>query len=153
MTKKQKKSAYLDPLHSIGYLSRINFRAFNKALEQLIAPHKVSQGQWRFLRVLWEEDGLTQKDMSDRVGITEATTVNGVLGLEEAGLVTRRKSKVDARKMMVRLTPKARSLRNKLIPMVVKVNEQALKGIKKKDIVVARRVLTQTFNNLTSEDD
>ena len=105
------------------------------------------------MRVLWEEDGLTQKDLSDRVGITEATTVNGVLGLEEAGLVTRRKSKVDARKMMVRLTPKARSLRNKLIPMVVKVNEQALKGIKKKDIVVARRVLTQTFNNLTSEDD
>jgi hypothetical protein len=34
-----KTSFYLDPLHSVGYLSRINFRAFSKALENLTEPH------------------------------------------------------------------------------------------------------------------
>ena len=67
---KDKTSFYLDPLHSVGYLTRINFCAFSKALENLTEPHGVTAGQWRILRVLWEEDGITQREISNRVGIT-----------------------------------------------------------------------------------
>ena len=37
------------------------------------------------------------------------------------------------KKMIITLTPQARELEAKLIPMVVEINEQALKGITKKD--------------------
>ena len=66
---------YADPTNSIGYLTRIAFRAFSRALEVRTAPHGVSSGQWRFLRVLWREDGLTQRELSRRVGMREPTTV------------------------------------------------------------------------------
>lgn len=145
-------SAYLEPMQSIGYLCRINFRAFSSALEDLTESHGVSAGQWRFLRVLWEEDGITQRALSDRVGITEATTAKGIIGLEKAGLVTRKISKTDKRKMVIKLTSKARRLKQTLLPMVVGVNERALRGINKQDVEVARRVLAQTFRNLSEEN-
>jgi len=144
-------SSYLDPLHSIGYLSRVNFRAFSKALEDLTEPHGVSAGQWRFLRVLWEQDGITQRTLSDRVGITEATTAKGIIGLEKAGLVTRKVSKADRRKMVIKLTPRATRLKHRLLPKVVAVNERALQGISQRDIDVTRRVLARAYENLTGE--
>ena len=66
---------YADPGNSIGYLTRIAFRFFSRALEMRTAAHGVSSGQWRFLRVLWLEDGLTQRELSRRVGMREPTTV------------------------------------------------------------------------------
>ena len=148
---KDKTSSYLDPLHSVGYLTRINFRAFSKALENLTEPHGVTAGQWRILRVLWEEDGITQREISERVGITEATAVKGVAGLEASGLITREVDESDRRKMVTRLTIKAKNLRKKLIPFVVDVNERALRGISRKDIDTVRRVLAQTYLNLTAD--
>jgi len=146
---KDKTAFYLDPLHSVGYLTRINFRAFSKALEKLTEPHGVTAGQWRILRVLWEEDGITQREISNRVGITEATAVKSLAGLETAELITREVDESDRRKMITRLTTRAKRLKKKLIPFVVDVNERALKGISRKDVDTARRVLAQTYLNLT----
>ena len=148
---KDKTAFYLDPLHSVGYLTRINFRAFSKALEKLTEPHGVTAGQWRILRVLWEEDGITQREISNRVDITEATAVKSLAGLETAELITREVDKSDRRKMITRLTTRAKRLKKKLIPFVVDVNERALKGISRKDVDTARRVLAQTYLNLTED--
>lgn len=142
---------YLEPTHSLGYLCRINFREFSKALEKLTLPYGISAGQWRFLRVLWQRDNLTQRELSQRVGTREATTVRSVRKLEAAGLVVRRPSENDRRKVFVRLTPKARRLEHQLMPMVAEVNEMALTDISAADIETARRVLTQAYANLKQD--
>ena len=49
---------------SLGYLVRDANRAFQRLLERRISPHGVTRGQWYFLRVLWEEDGLSQRELS-----------------------------------------------------------------------------------------
>ena len=153
MVAKGDAAEYLDPMHSIGYLSRINFRAFSAELEKLIGKHGVTTGQWRFLRVLWEEDDITQRELSDRVGIKEATTVRALNGLVSAGLVVRSRSTTDKRKKSVRLTRKARMLKDKLLPMVSVVNARAEKGLSKKDIETTRRVLARTYQNLAANSE
>ena len=140
--------AYLEPMRSIGYLARVNFRMFAKALERLTLPHGVSAGQWRSLRVLWEEDNITQRELSERTGTKEATIVHAVRGLVDAGLAQRKRCTVDKRKLYVTLTPQARRLRAKLMPMVVQVNELAIEGIDPDDVAVARQVLAKTYANL-----
>src|SRR3569833_751019 len=60
---------------SLGYLVRDANRAVQRLLEKRITPHGVTRGQWYFLRVLWEEDGLSQRALSARVGMMEPTTV------------------------------------------------------------------------------
>jgi DNA-binding MarR family transcriptional regulator len=145
---KDSATDYLNPMHSIGYLSRLNFRMFARALEQLTLPHGVSGGQWRSLRVLWETDGLTQKELSERVGIKEATIVYTVRSLINAGLAQRVRCTDDRRKFYISLTPKARRLRTQLMPKVQTVNELAVEGIDPKDVAIARRVMAQTCANL-----
>ena len=151
LTTKESQKAYLDPMHSIGYLSRINFRAFYRALEKLTLKHGVTAGQWRYLRVLWEEDHITQRELSDRAGTKEATTVRAVNGLVKSGFVTRNPCANDKRKSRIVLTVRARRLQDKLIPLVIEVNARAVKGLSKKDIDTARRVLAKTHANLWAD--
>ena len=101
------------PQHeSDGYLVRDAHRAFQRLLEKRIAPHGVTRGQWYFLRVLWTEDGLSQRELSARVGMMEPTTVIALRSMEKAGLIRRVRSKDDRRKTHVWLTAKAKRMRD-----------------------------------------
>lgn len=142
---------YADPTNSIGYLTRIAFRAFSRALEVRTAPHGVSSGQWRFLRVLWREDGLTQRELSARVGMREPTTVIALKSLERSGFVIRQKSLEDRRKAHVFLTPEARALKAVLLPAVSDVNAIALAGLTDSEIRVLRKALTVVGRNLAAD--
>ena len=146
--KNKENTPYLDPAHSMGYLSRLSFRAFSRALEKRTIKHGISGGQWRFLRVLWEEEGLSQRQLSELVNTKEPTTVRAVRSLEENGLIKRTQDPVDGRKFNIFLTPKSRSLRNKLMPYVIEVNQIASQGVSKKDLDTTRRVLIKMYENL-----
>jgi DNA-binding MarR family transcriptional regulator len=142
---------YADPTNSIGYLTRIAFRAFSRALEVRTTPHGVSSGQWRFLRVLWREDGLTQRELSRRVGMREPTTVIALKSLERSGFVVREKSVEDRRKVHVFLTPEAKALQPLLLPAVAEVNKVALAGLTKDEVTVLRKALIQVGRNLAAD--
>lgn len=144
---------YENPTNSYGYLLRIAFRSFSRALERRTLPSGVSSGQWRFLRVLWVEDGLTQRELSRRVGMREPTTVAAVNSLEKAGLVTRRKSEEDRRKVHVHLTARARRLKTKLLPHVAEVNEIGLEGLTRAEVQLVRRALLQIVENFAADDN
>ena len=74
-----------------------------------------TRGQWYFLRVLWTEDGLSQRELSARVGMMEPTTVIALRSMEKSGLIRRVRSADDRRKVLVWLTPKAKRLRDELL--------------------------------------
>ncbi len=60
--------AQFPPSESSGYLVRDAHRAFQRLLERRIAPHGITRGQWYFLRVLWTEDGPSQRELSTGSG-------------------------------------------------------------------------------------
>jgi MarR family transcriptional regulator, transcriptional regulator for hemolysin len=142
---------YADPANSIGYLTRIAFRSFSRALEARTSPHGVSSGQWRFLRVLWREDGLTQRELSRRVGMREPTTVIALKSLERSGFVVRRKSLEDRRKVHVYLTPEAKHLQTTLLPAVAEVNEIALAGLTASEVSILKKALNRVGRNLSAD--
>jgi len=141
-----------DPANSFGYLFRIAFRSFSRALERRTLPFGVTSGQWRFLRVLWVEDGLTQIELSRRVGMREPTTVAAVNGLERAGFVARRKSSADLRKVHVHLTKRAKRLKERLLPLVAEVNALGLKGLSPQQVKLLRSGLLRIMDNLSRDD-
>jgi DNA-binding MarR family transcriptional regulator len=141
-----------DPKNSVGYLLRFAFRSYSRALERRTLPFGVSSGQWRFLRVLWIEDGLTQIELSRRVGMREPTTVAAVNGLERAGLVRRRKSSSDRRKIHICLTSRAKRLKARLLPFVAEVNALGLKGLSAQEAKSLRRALLKIMRNLDGKD-
>lgn len=137
---------------SDGYLVRDAHRAFQRLLERRIAPHGVTRGQWYFLRVLWDQDGLSQRELSDRVGMMEPTTVIALRGMEKAGLIRRVRSTDDRRVTKVWATAKARRMRDRLLRLANEINLQANAGIPLNDIAVFRRVIHQMTENLDRID-
>jgi len=133
---------------SDGHLVRDAHRAFQRLLEKRIAPRGVTRGQWYFLRVLWTQDGLSQRELSARVGMMEPTTVIALRSMEKAGLIHRVGSKADRRVTQVWLTPKAKRMRDGLLAIARGINADANVGIDRKDIAVFRRVIARMTANL-----
>src|SRR5260370_26586182 len=105
--KQNQRVVAFPPRLSSGYLIRDAHRAFQRLLERRIAAYGVTRGQWYFLRVLWTADGLSQRELSARVGMMEPTTPVALRGMEKSGLIRRRRSTDDKRRSHVWLTPKA----------------------------------------------
>lgn len=142
---------YKNPENSIGYLTRIVFRNFSRLLERHTLQHDISAGQWRFLRQLWIEDGITQRELSERVGMREPTTVVALKGLEAAKLIRREKSEIDRRKIHIYLTPFAKSLEAKLAPLNAEVHAAATAGMSDEEVETLRILLRRVIGNLTAE--
>ena len=123
-------------------------RAFQRLLERRIAPHGVTRGQWYFLRVLWTEDGLSQRELSARVGMMEPTTVIALRSMEKAGLIRRVRSTDDKRKAQVWLTPKAKRMRAGLLKVARRITDEAEDGIGRDDLALCRHVLARMTANL-----
>jgi DNA-binding MarR family transcriptional regulator len=89
---------------SLGFAVRLAHRAFDRALQRRIAPHGISPSQWYCLRALWEEDGLTQRQLSRATGVAENTITVTVASMVRDGLVTRTRSSEDKRRQVIALT-------------------------------------------------
>lgn len=136
------------PSASAGHMVRNAHRAFQRELEARISVYSISRGQWYFLRALWIEDGLTQRELSERVGMMEPTTVVALAGMEKAKLVRRERSREDKRKVLVFLTPKGEALRDVLLPVAKSVSDLGAAGIDPADVATCLRVLQQMTANL-----
>lgn len=150
---RQQAEYYSDPNNSIGYLTRVAFRSFSRLLEQRTLQHGVSAGQWRFLRQLWLNDGITQRELSEKVGLREPTTVIAIRSLEKAGLVTRKKSKVDRRKIHIHLTKEAKRLEHVLGPCVAEVQDMATQSMSDGEIEQLQALLKAAIDNLAEESE
>ena len=156
MAKKQQNNHhspeyYTDPHNSIGYLARIIFRSFSGLLERSTLVHNVSAGQWRFLRQLWLEDGITQRELSERVGMREPTTVVALKGLEKAGFIVRKKTPADRRKTFIYLTPLAKKQELLLAPMNAEIHEIATRGMSDEEAIMLEELMRRVIENLADE--
>jgi DNA-binding MarR family transcriptional regulator len=113
-----------------------------------LAEHGVSFGHWTFLRILWESDGLTQRELSEQAGVMEPTTFSAIKAMERLGYVVRRRRPGDRKKIYVFLTAKGRGLRKKLVPLAEEVNRIAVRRVRPADIGRARKLLLSIIENL-----
>jgi DNA-binding MarR family transcriptional regulator len=117
------------PDDRLAHLVKDATRALVRALQMRLAEHGVSFGHWTFLRILWESDGLTQRELSELAGVMEPTTFSAVKAMERLGYVVRRRRPGDRKKVYVFLTPKGRGLRRKLVPLAEEVNRIAVRRV------------------------
>jgi DNA-binding MarR family transcriptional regulator len=117
-----------------------------------LTEHAVSYGHWTFLRILWETEGLTQRQLSDQAGVMEPTTFSALNAMERFGYVVRRPSPKSRKEVNVHLTSKGRALKGKLVPLAEEVNEVALRGVPAADIAATRRTLLALIENLAADE-
>ena len=139
------------PNDRLAHLVKDATRALVRALQMRLAEHAVSFGHWTYLRILWEGDGLTQRELSEQAGVTEPTTFSALKAMERLGYVCRRRRR-DGKQIDILLTAKGRRLRDHLVPLAQDVNSIAVRGVRKADIAATRGVLLAIIENLARDE-
>lgn len=140
------------PNDRMAHLIRDTERAFRRALQMRLAVHRVPFGHWSFLRILWESDGLTQKELSARAGVMEPTTFSAMKAMEALGYITRKQLPTNKKNMYVYLTNEGRSLKEKLVPLAEDANQISVENVSPKDVRTARKVLLAMIENLARDE-
>jgi MarR family transcriptional regulator, organic hydroperoxide resistance regulator len=122
-----------------------------RELQARLAVHGVSFGHWTFLRILWERDGLTQRELSDDAGVMEPSTYAAIKAMEELGYVSRTQLPHNRKNVYVHLTRKGRALKKKLVPLAITVNRAAVRGVSPQDVETTRRTLMTILENLNRD--
>lgn len=110
---------------SLGYLVNYAARAFGRELSPRLAAHGSRMGQWAVLMFLWAQDGQTQRELSRRVAIEDATMVRTLDRMERDGLVRRVRNPRDRRRINIFLTEKGWAMRDTLVPEAIEGNRSA----------------------------
>ncbi len=151
MTKSGAKARFdTDPLKSYGYQTRATHRAFDRTLQRHIGKHALSNGFWYVLRVLWEREGMSQRELADEANLTESSTVLMLDSMVSAGLVRKRRDTSDRRRIQVFLTAKARRMKPELLHYAARVNAIATRGISQRDLATFLRVAIRMRENLNA---
>ena len=133
---------------SIGYQVRTTHRLLQRFLQFKIEPHGITLGMWYFLRALWHEDGLTQRELSVRVGTMEPTTLSAILIMERKSLVRRVRNKTDRRKWHIHLTPKGRALKTRLLPLARGGVDTAVQNLSRSEVTQLLKGLAEVQKSL-----
>jgi len=140
------------PNDRLAHLIRDASRAFHRALQVRLAQHGVPFGHWTFLRILWESDGLTQKELSERAGVMEPTTFTAMKAMESLGYIVRKQLPTNKKNMYVYLSDEGRALKKLLVPMAEDTNNVSIEGIAPEDIKITRTVLLAMIENLARDE-
>jgi DNA-binding MarR family transcriptional regulator len=140
------------PDDRLAHLVKDATRALLRALQMRLTAHDVSLGHWTFLRILWEKDGLTQRELSEQAGVMEPTTFSALKAMEQLGYVERRQLPDNRRKVYIYLTAKGRLLKAKLVPLAEDVNKVAVGDVPAEHIAITRQTLLTILENLARDE-
>jgi len=135
----------------ISKIKQIQGRVF----EKLLADHHIDQfngAQGRILFVLWENDNIPISELSDKTGLAKTTLTSMLDRLEKSGYIQRAFDSGDRRKVNIRLTKDAKSLRKNHDAVSERMSEIFYDGFTDKEIIDFEKKLLRILNNLTGKD-
>ncbi|KPF44411.1 MarR family winged helix-turn-helix transcriptional regulator [Rhizobium sp. G187] len=106
-------------------------RGMTRAVQLRAARLGFSPGQFPILIELWAEEGLTQRQLLDRVDVEQATIANTLSRMERDGLVERRVHPKDKRAQQIFLTEKARAMREEAQTAVAEAEDAVFAGFRR----------------------
>ncbi len=121
--------AQTPPDIGVGKLLRRAHMAFAREFRERLAERGFTFGEFIHLERLWEEDGLTQKELSRRVGIASASSTQIIDLLEKNKLIDRVRNPGDRRSINVFLTAQGKAKKPELLACAKQVNRLARKGL------------------------
>jgi DNA-binding MarR family transcriptional regulator len=136
------------PNDRLAHLIKDATRAFMRSLQIRLAKAGVATGHWTFLRILWDQEGLTQRELSIAAGVMEPTTLIALRSMEQLGYITREHAEGNKKNIHIFLTPEGKRLKRRLIPLAEEVNALAVNGLSEKEVANLRHSLLVMIENL-----
>lgn len=136
----------------MAHIVRELSKQYYNSLERRLQHYGVNHGFWGYLRELWNEEGISQKTLSERVGLTGPTTNSVVKRMSAAGLVELRPIIEGKPRQVVYLTEYGKKLKDTLEPLAKEVNDVAQSGMSSEEIAIVRKYLLNMHSNLVKDN-
>lgn len=120
-----------DRRHSATYLANQLAKGFARSLQSRSMALGFSPGQFPVLLELWQEDGLTQKQLLDKLDVEQATLANTLSRMERDGLIQRSPHPGDRRAQIITLTQLGRDLEAQAVEAAAEADAALFSGFKR----------------------
>ncbi len=118
---------------SIGRWISTLHRYGNIYMNEQLKEFNLGAGQYQFLAILYQQEGLSQDDMAAILKMDKGTTARAIAKLEQEGYVERKTFSVDKRIKKLYLTEKAHAFEPKLSSILLDWKEIIAAGLSEEE--------------------
>ena len=108
----------------------------------------ITPEQWSVLMFLWQQDGVTQREIADATYKDKPSITRLIDNLERQGLLYRKQDNVDRRTNKIFLTQAGQDLHKSARVVTLGTMQTALNGLNKQEIEQAQYLLKKVFSNI-----
>jgi DNA-binding MarR family transcriptional regulator len=127
----------------IGYLAIKLGELASQLAEEGLTPLDISPREYNVLASVAAYEGLSQQDLSERLGLYAPALVGLIDNLERHKLITRERSAADRRRYCLALTEKGRKVVREGDRLLTKVEENLLSPLNADERAIIKALLTQ----------
>jgi len=120
----------------------------NNYYQKVVNPFDITVDQWEILVVLWEKEGITQKELAERLHKDQTNVARMLFKLENKGFIHRVVHETDRRSLRVYLTSKGRDIKEDILAPSLEAFENTVKGLTDEEVETFRRVLSVMYDNV-----
>ena len=145
---------HYDFQNNIGFMVNRTAKTIVKAMDtELRKKVGITFGQWKVIVMLYNQNGLTQKEIADRLDLEGPTLIPIIDKMEKEGFVVRRVDATDRRNNRIYYTEKSSELWDKMIECALKIRQVSIRDISEEDIVFMISILEKIRHNIKLEFD
>lgn len=128
-------------------------RLLIKRANELIKSYAINHAYTFILMELFNEDGLTQAELVQRIDVEQPTLVRTLDRMERDGFIIKSPSPTDRRATYIHLTEKAKGTKSLLDHSARQLNTQALSGFTEEEQKELRQYINRILQNLKSNKE
>lgn len=136
---------------TLSYLLVRICRGHRTKMSELLSEVGLHPGQELVLACLWKEDGLSQTDLADRLGIQQPTLTKILQRIATKDLLKRQPCKQDSRVSYVYLTKRGKAYQEQTEAIWGQLEQQLTKGFSNEEKNVLGTLLAQMKENIEAE--
>jgi MarR family transcriptional regulator, transcriptional regulator for hemolysin len=135
---------------SIGYIVRSTAKVLESAFDQQLRKKAdITGAQSRVIATLaLVKDGMTQKEIANRIGIEAPTIVPIIDRLEEQGIVIRRPDHNDRRNNLIFLTGESEAKWELIIECASELEKASRQGLSQQELEITKKTLCKIAQNV-----
>ncbi len=134
---------------SLGKWISLLYRYGQIYMAKELEPYQIGKGQFLFLLMLYQKDGLLQEELAQCLNIDKGTTARAISKLEKAGYLLRERNKDDLRANRIFLTKQGRELKPQISAAICRWTEIISANMTDEEVKIAFNVLTKMAHNAT----
>lgn len=140
--KGEKRKSYIKAISAI-------YRYSQTHIGETIKKYNIGKGQWSFLtQLLFNADGLTQEELSEKLHIDKANTARAIKKLQDEGYIYWKADPGDARKKRIYVSAKSLEFEEEFHQVFKDLNKILSKGFTEEEKETTRNLLFRMLDNI-----